>query len=298
MKKTIRVVVWVLLGIFVSACGLAIAATVLSERKLLRTVDLTVAPIEVPDEEIAMTRGKYLYASRGCMECHGDDGSGRVVLDDPTGFFVRSPNITRGVGSPAEHYTVVDWVRTIRHGIKRNGHPMLVMPSEDYNQMTDEDLGAIIGYVSTLPGKTGRGAQMRVPLVVRALYVAGVVKDTDEKIDHTIPPPTAAKAAAAQGEYLAGMCRGCHGAGLAGGAIPGAPPSWPPAANLTSAPDSPFMRYSSEQFKTMMRTGKRPDGTDVNNAMPFASLKNIDDVELDTLFSFLKSLPPRAAGSH
>ena len=40
----------------------------------------------------------------------------------------------------------VDWVRTVRHGIKRNGKPVVIMPSVDDNRFTDVDMGAVIAY--------------------------------------------------------------------------------------------------------------------------------------------------------
>lgn len=56
-------------------------------------------------------------------------------------------------------------------------------------------------------------------------------------------------------------------------------------------------RYSSvEQFRQMMRTGKRADGTTIN-VMPFESLRAMSDAELDALFGFLKTLQPKESGT-
>jgi len=56
-------------------------------------------------------------------------------------------------------------------------------------------------------------------------------------------------------------------------------------------------RYDTpEKFVAMMRTGKRPDGSAVNPAMPFASLRNMNDVDLQALYRFLKTLPAKRAG--
>ena len=56
-------------------------------------------------------------------------------------------------------------------------------------------------------------------------------------------------------------------------------------------------RYpTAEAFATMMRTGKRPDGSAVSKVMPFESLKNFNDTDLRALFAFLGTLPPRKAG--
>ena len=46
----------------------------------------------------------------------------------------------------------------------------------------------------------------------------------------------------------------------------------------------------------MMRTAKRPDGSEVDKAMPFASLRNMDDVDLEAMYAYLKTLPPRKTG--
>ena len=51
-----------------------------------------------------------------------------------------------------------------------------------------------------------------------------------------------------------------------------------------------------EKFVTMMRTGKRPGGSEVNRAMPFLSLRYLNDTDLAAIYLYLKSLPPRRMG--
>ncbi len=56
-------------------------------------------------------------------------------------------------------------------------------------------------------------------------------------------------------------------------------------------------RYDSpEKFVAMMRTGRRPDGTEVNKAMPFMTLRNMSDTDLNAIYAYLKTLAPRRAG--
>ena len=228
----------VLLGVLA-----ATAAHLLSERKLQRTVAVVVAPIPVPQDRARIAHGRYLYSTRGCAECHGDDGAGKTVIDSD-GMLVVAPNITRGANSATSAYAVVDWVRTIRHGVKPGGQPVLIMPSEDFARLTDEDAGALIGYLQQMPPVPGERARIELPLPVKLLYAAGSIKDAAEKIDHTLPPPAAhpAGVTTAHGAYVAQACIGCHGANLSGGAIPGAPPAWPPAANLTPGSGSAMVR--------------------------------------------------------
>jgi mono/diheme cytochrome c family protein len=190
-------------------------------------------------------------------------------------------------------------VRTLRHGVKPSGEPLLIMPSEDFARMTDADIGALVAFIRSMPPASGAAAEFsEFPLPMKALYLFGGIKDAAEKIDHTAPPPTAvADDPLARGKYVAQGCTGCHGEHFSGGKIPGTPPAWPAAANLTSAPDGAMVRYTSvEQFKVMLRTGKRPDGSAVSEVMPFKSLAHMNDTELDELFAFLKTLDPRPSG--
>jgi mono/diheme cytochrome c family protein len=190
-------------------------------------------------------------------------------------------------------------VRAIRHGVKPSGEPIFVMPSEDYNRLTDADTGAIVAYVRSMPMVEGVTSELRVPLIVRFLYTVGVVQDAAEKIDHSLPPaePPTRGDTLAHGAYVAEGCKGCHNASLSGGFIPGAPPSWPAAGNLTSGPDSVLRRYAdAASFLAMFRTGKRPDGTAVSTVMPFGSLKEMSDEDVSALYAYLKTLPPLEQG--
>jgi cytochrome c553 len=184
-------------------------------------------------------------------------------------------------------------VRAIRHGVAPDGHALFVMPSEEYNRMSDADFAALVAYTRSLPPVKGEPRELRLPILVKALYGAGVVKDSAEKIDHKRPPAAAVPVGAtvAHGAYVAAMCAGCHRAGFEGGPIPGAPPEWPPAANLTPGPV--MARYDTvDKFIAMMRTGKRPDGSPVDKAMPFMTLRNFNDTDLHALYLYFRSLPP------
>ena len=257
----------------------------LGDRKLERKIDVTVAEVALVGDPASVERGGYLYRSRGCGDCHGLDGAGKVVVEDG-GMLIRAPNLTGGPGSVTTAYKPVDWVRAIRHGIKPSGRPLMVMPSEDYNRFTDADLAAVVAYIRQLPPKTGEGAIIRLPLPVRVLYGAGQVKDAAEKIDHRLPPaqPVAEGVTAAHGAYVANGCTGCHRADLSGGKIAGAPPSWPAAARLAPGEGSVMSRYpDAASFAAMMKTGKRPDGSAVSEVMPFASLREMSDVDVRAL---------------
>ena len=299
MNQWIRRAVIAVLG--VAALGAAALATgaMLGERKSQRQIAIDPKPLAVEADAAGIDRGRYLFLSRGCTECHGTNGAGKTFIEDGNGMLVHAPNITPSPSGVVAAYKTEDWVRIIRHGVKPDRRPAQVMPSEDYNRLTDADLAALIAYLRQMPAADGRPATVQYPMLVKALYGFGVLRDAAEKIDHALPPsqPIPEGVSAAHGAYVANACIGCHGASLSGGKIPGAPPDWPAAANLTPGQGSAMTRYPDAQaFATMLRTGKRPDGTEVSSVMPFVALKEMNSVDVEAVYLHLKSLPARATG--
>jgi hypothetical protein len=117
-------------------------------------------------------------------------------------------------------------------------------------------------------------------------------------IDHDGPRPAAPErgVTAEYGEYLAGLCTLCHGAGFSGGPIPGTPPSDPPALNLT--PAGRLQNWTLEEFITAMRTGATPGGPQLRDEfMPYSIFVDMTDEELQAIWLYLQSLPPKEYGN-
>jgi mono/diheme cytochrome c family protein len=270
-----------------------VVAAQLAEQKMHRRVDVAVAPLTLPTDAQAIERGRYLYASRGCGECHGANGGGRVFVDDGKGMKLAGPHISLGAGSVTATYRTEDWVRTVRHGVKPSGEPVMIMPSEDYNRFTDGDLGALLAYIKQMPAAAGGAAVIELPLPMRVLYGLGAIKDAAAMIDHSLPieQPVAEGVSIEHGKYVANMCLGCHGPQLAGGKIPGGPPDWPPAARLSAGEGNVIAaRYTdADTFLKMFKSGARPDGSKIA-AMPFGVLTQMNDTDVRALHLYLKSL--------
>ena len=297
MKKWMRRAGLALLALGLLAVGAVFTGLHLADSKMAREVAVTVRPIAIKDDAQSLERGKYLFASRGCTDCHGANGAGRVFAEEG-GLRIKGPNITTGAGGLPAGYSAEDWVRAIRHGVAPSGRPLMVMPSEDYNRFTDADLGALVAYIRTLPPAAGTGAEITLPVPVRVLYGFGAIEDAASKIDHTLPPqqPVAEGVTVEHGAYVANMCLGCHGPQLAGGRIPGGPPDWPPASNLTPGAGSVMKRYADAQsLLALFRSGKRADGSAVK-VMPFESLRHMSEVDVRALHLYLKTLKPVAGG--
>jgi mono/diheme cytochrome c family protein len=299
MNKWVKRTSMALGALVVLGVGTVLVGKAMGERKLVRKISLAVAPFEPHADAAHIEQGRYLFSTRGCADCHGANGGGKEVIKD-VNMLVVSPNITAGANSATAAYRNEDWVRTLRHGIKPNGHPVMIMPSEDYNRLTDEDLASVVAYVQQLAPVAGHHAVVQLPVAVKVLYAFGVVRDAAEKINHSLPPsvPVAPAVSVAHGAYVANTCMGCHGDHLSGGKIPGAPPSWPAPANLTPGKGSAMVRYPTpDVFMAMFRSGHRPDGTAISMVMPFNSLREMNDTDVRALHAYLKTLAPVEAGN-
>lgn len=299
--------IWIKRGLILVAGLLVVLAIIVawalhqSDAKMIRTVAIPAQPVAFRDDAPAIERGRYLFESRGCTDCHALNGGGRSFINDGKGMHVAGPNITSGPGSVVAHYKPEDWERAIRHGVTPDGRALMIMPSEDYNRLTNDDLASLVAYLRHMPPASGQAAVLEFPVPVRVLYGLGVIKDAAERIDHSLPPqqPVAEGVNAAHGEYVANMCKGCHGATLSGGKIPGTPPDWPAASNLTPGEGSAMKHYASaDQFLAMLRSGKRPDGTEISRVMPFEALAKASETDVRALYLYLQGVKPVAAGNH
>ena len=298
MKRALRIGIAAFLVILAMAGGAFAFAAWLGERKLERQVFVKVVPVAFATGPAAIKQGRYLFETRGCVSCHGPDGSGRVMVNEPSGMFVRTPNITRGPASAVAEYTEADWVRAIRHGVNPAGHALFMMPSEVYNGLSDADLSALVAYIRSMPPIAGEKPLVELPLVVKALYGTDFIRDASQKITHGRPPPAAVPAgtSAEYGAYVTRVCTGCHGETLAGGRTAETSPHEPAPANLTPGEGTVMPRYDTlEKFSAMMHSGKRPDGSDVR--MPFDTLASFNDTDIAAIYGYLKTLPARPAGA-
>jgi mono/diheme cytochrome c family protein len=268
-----------------------------SEMRYRKQYVVALQPVAIPTDSASLARGSHLVRSfGGCIECHGENMAGKVVVDDPALGRLYAPNLTRGKGGIGGARSDADLVRAIRHGVGPTGHALVVMPSLDYVHFTEMDLAAVVAYEKSLPPVDNVLPAVSVGPVARALMLAGKMPLLHaERIDHSQPTPTGITPAVttAYGGYIAQIgCTGCHGPQLAGGRIETGPPDWPLAANLTAA--GRVKNWSDAELAHFFRTGIRPDGSPVNSVMPIRLTKNFTDDEIHALTLYLRSLPPVA----
>lgn len=296
--RILRVIAYLLAGVVVLV---AIAFGVVyfkSNARLEKRHAVQARTLLVPDNPEAITLGRHLAVTRGCTDCHGPDFAGAPVITDAMVGQLHGPNLTRGRGGLPADYSDADYVRAIRHGVARDGRALVLMPSAEYTTLSDEDLGALIAYLKTVkPVDKDRGPVSPGP-ILRMLLLTGEVKLGAEEINHAARQPVSVPVATTReyGAYLANSCTGCHGPNLSGGKIPGAPPDWPMAANLTPHASARLKDWTEKDFFTALRTHQRPDGSAIDKVMP-AAFGQMKDVELTALWLYLKSLPAAATAA-
>lgn len=295
-KQVLRTAGRVAAGLGVVTFAAAVFVTAQTERRMARRYDVPVDAIAIADTAEIRARGEHIVRSLAkCVDCHGDDLGGKVMVDDAMVGTLAGPNLTSGgVGSKLSKD---DWVRAITHGVGHDRRPLAAMPAADYSALGRDDVAAIVAYARSVPPVTRELPAARLGPVIRVMMTTGSVQLFDaEKIDHARPLGDSPRPDAnpIYGEYLArtGGCFGCHGPNLAGGPIPGMPPGTPSAADIRR--DGAIASWSEEDFTRALRHGKRPDGSDINPVMPWKATAQMSDVEMKALYMYLKR-PNQAA---
>jgi mono/diheme cytochrome c family protein len=248
-------------------------------------------------QQRAVARGEHLVKARyTCLACHGANFGGGVMVDAfPIGSLL-GPNLTLGVGSRTAEFQPRDWDRIVRHGVLKDGHPA-VMPSGDFQYMSDQELSDIVSYIRSLPPVDKTVPRSTFGPIGTMLVATGRMKFSASEIashptPHLVRPP-AESASAEFGKHLASVCVGCHGPDFSGGPISGGDPSWPPARNLT--PDTTGLKgWTYDQFVTALTKSRRPDQTALRVPMTFLAPygQSMTDVERQALWVYFQSLPP------
>jgi cytochrome c553 len=223
---------------------------------------------------------------------------GKLFINDPALGTIYTPNLTSGAGGFFATHNNADFVRAVRYGVRKDGRPLLIMPSDSFAELSDEDMADILAYVHSKPKYDGGTPDPKVGPVGRFLIVTGALPFPSAVVaqEKLAPSQRTIGVTESYGKYLARAsgCMDCHGVGLSGGHLRGAP-SDPPAQNLTPAGD--LGHWTFDRFKTTLRTGTRPDGSHINTFMPWPNFSQMTDDELRAIWLYLKSVPPKPSGN-
>jgi mono/diheme cytochrome c family protein len=297
MRTLLKIVGIILGGMLILIAMISVSVYAASSARMNRTYTITDVPLAIPSDAASIAHGQHLaVAIAKCADCHTVDLGGEQVFDAPPARLI-APNLTRGAGGIGGQFSDADWVRAIRHGVGPDGKPLLFMPSQVFAALSDADLADIIAYVKSVPPVDRMLPASAVTPLGRVLLLAGKFPLLPaELIDHHAPPPVAPPAGitTAYGRYLVatGGCADCHGGNLSGGPVSGAPPDFPPAANLT--PGGDLARWSDADIARALREGKRPDRSALSSFMPWKFTRYMTDDEIAALIRYLRSVPAQA----
>lgn len=266
--------------------------------RLHGTYSVPVESISIPTDQTAIARGEHIVTIRMCRVCHMDNLSGQAA-GSPVLITLSVPNLTPGRGGVGATNTNEDWVRAIRHGVGHDGRGLVLMPSSVWYYLSDDDLGAAIAYLKSLPPvdnempPTGLGPVGRVMLALGQLPPEIVPNVT--VIDHTSPRPVAPEPGVTveYGEYLARTCALCHGATFSGQTVHEGGNVYI-APNLTTGGE--LGSWSEKDFITTLRTGVNPGEHHLTDFMPWKYFGEMTDEELRAVWLYLRSLPALAQG--
>lgn len=298
MKKVLK---WIgiVLGSLVGLLVLTLVVLyVIGSTRLNKKHDIQVETITIPTGEAATVRGQHLSeAVTFCQACHGDTLAGDVLEEEPMIATFYAPNLTSSQGGVGATYSDADYVRAIRYGVNREGRGLLIMHSDVFHNLSEQDLGAVIAYVKSVPPMDNEIPEPKIEPLGRILVALGVFDSEAlplipaEVIDHSAPfvEMPAQGATVEYGRYLTSitLCSMCHGSDLKGG--PPLEPESPPSPNITvfGAPDG----WSEEQFVSTIRTGITPNGKSLKaEFMPWDLYANMTDEELGAIWRYLASL--------
>jgi mono/diheme cytochrome c family protein len=257
-----------------------------------------------------LERGQYLVEGvLSCFDCHSEltgelkpgevpafihKGAGRIVIHQGN-FVLAAPNISPDIETGAGTWTDDQFARAIREGIGHDGRTLFpMMPYEDYRNLSDEDLAAVIVYIRSLPPIRNELPKPHIPFPLSRLINAA-----PQPIQEPVTADDSSQVA--RGRYLTmvGNCKNCHtpidkmGQPLPGMDFAGAKKIDKfPALSANVTPDVTGISYFDEAlFIRSMRTGyvgARP----LNPPMPWWVFRNMNENDLKAIFAYLRTVKP------
>jgi mono/diheme cytochrome c family protein len=256
-------------------------------------------------------QGRALAIAADCAACHTAPKSeapfgGGYPIDSPLGTIFSSnitPSKTAGIGD----YSLEDFSRSLRQGIRRDGaHLYPAMPYTSYTRLSDADIASLYAYfmngvkpVDTAAPQT----RLPFPFDIRASMAVWNALYLDDK---RFVPDAAKPAEVNRGAYLVDAlehCSACHtprndlmaedsSRFLGGGSVGG----WY-APNITSDPHSGIGGWSEAELVQYLRSGRVHGKAQAAGPMAEAvqnSLQHLPDEDLKAIAVYLLQTPPIA----
>lgn len=251
MRKLLRITGYIVVAIAGLAL-LAVLAIYLISARLLAS-----APTPQPSRLAEPTAEQLADAPRqlrvhGCVGCHGANLQGQLFFDEPGLAKLFAPNVTLLAAKMSDGQ--LD--HAIRQGIGHDGRSLLVMPSQQYQFLSDSEVAALIAAIRKLP----RGQTEQPPKSVGPLGRIGLVIGKFKTAPATMEEYRSAQlpdfgTQFAKGRHIVQTtCTECHGPQLKGKEVK--PGTISPDLSIAGA-------YDLDQFTALLRTGVGPGNKNI-----------------------------------
>jgi mono/diheme cytochrome c family protein len=283
MAKLLRWTGYVLGVVLLLAILAAAFVWIASSMKLNAGVEAKAERLATPTSA-QLADGPRQLRVLGCLSCHGQLLQGDLFMDEPGLARIYAPNLTQVAAKSSDQQLA----QAIRQGIGYDGRPLLIMPSEGYQFMTDAEVAALISAIRTFP-KGGRetpvasvGPMGRLGLALGKFHTAPeLAQSFRETTIADFGPQFAA------GRHIVEVnCAECHGPNLKGQEVkPG-----------SVAPDLAIAgSYDLDQFKALLRTGVAPGKKlGMMGEVARSDFKYLKDEEIAAIHAYLVERAQRA----
>lgn len=277
MRKLLRIVGYAVVAIGGLALVTVVAVYLISARLLAS------APAPQPSRLAQPTAEQLADAPRqlrvlGCVGCHGANLQGQLFFDEPGLAKLFAPN----VALLAVKMSDGQLDHAIRQGIGHDGRPLLVMPSQQYQFLSDSEVAALIAAIRKLP----RGGMEQPPKSVGPLGRIGLVIGKFKTAPATMDEYRSAQLPDFGPQFARGRhivqtdCTECHGPQLKGKEVK--PGTLSPDLSIAGA-------YDLGQFKAMLRTGIGPGNKNIGmmGEVARSDFSHMTDGEIAAVHAYL-----------
>lgn len=244
-----------------------------SEVVIRRGHAVAATPIAVPHDAASIAEGARLATLVGCPSCHGN---GKGVVWTPVDWKVgriAPPAIARKIAG----YADAEVARLIRHGVRRDGSTLFVMPTWSERYLADDDLGRVIAWARSLkPAPDDSLAESWWGPVARWRMLTGSMPQSVQFA--TVAPRT--RPADVGPYFVHALCGECHAMHVAqdkeGEAVP-------PLAPTAAA-------YDDASFHRLLRTGIATGGRKLGlmTTIVKENLHALSDGEITSIHRYLQ----------
>lgn len=259
------------------------------------------------DEDALLKRGEYLMNGPvACGNCHtprNQDMSFQEGMEFAGGFKIVDPalevyaaNITPDPETGIGTWSDEEIITAIREGKTPDGEIIWPpMPVPTYNNMSDDDVKAIVAYLHTIKPVHNEVPESKYNIPQQAMPPAkgAPAPDPSDKV--------------AYGDYIVNAlahCFECHTPmgengmpdmaklGAGGFEIELAPGMNVRTANITPDPETGIGSWSDDDIKKAITQAVTPTGQKLAPPMPYPFFANMTAEDLDAVVAYLRTVPP------